>query len=137
MRVCVCVNANARQQQPNLALTCTQSSFVCVCVRGCITDALWYQLLKWRAEGYSNSTSNFVSGNCKCGSVRWEVIRAAVTWALRCVCARVCLCVCVFAFLGRMYRGCVLRYIFEMKSKEVSNCQGKCCQREFKCRSVS
>ena len=46
--------------------------------------------------------------------------RAAVTWALRCVCARVCLC--VFVFLGRMYRGCVLRYIFEMKSKEVSSC---------------
>ena len=94
--VCVCMNANAREEHANLALTCTQSSFVCVCVRGCITDALWYRLLKWIAEGYSNSTSNFVSGNCKCGSVRWEMIRAAVTWALRCVCARVCLCVCVF-----------------------------------------
>ena len=139
LRVCVCVCVGRKQMLGKsihtLALTCTQSSFVCVCVRGCITDALWYRLLKWRAEGYSNSTSNFVSGNCKCGSVRWEMIRAAVTWALRCVCARVCLCVCVcvcvFVFLGRMYRGCVLRYIFEMKSKEVSNCQDKCCQREL------
>ena len=44
--VFVCMNANAREEHPNLALTCTQSSFVCVCVRGCITDALWYRLLK-------------------------------------------------------------------------------------------
>ena len=53
------------------------------------------------------------------------------------MCLRPSVFVCVFVFLGRMYHGCGLRYIFEMKSKEVSNCQGKCCQREFKCRSVS
>ena len=35
---------------------------------------------------------------------------------------RPCVFVCVCVFLGRMYRGCVLRYIFEMKSKEVSSC---------------
>ena len=104
MRVCVCVVCMCvwrrllEKSIQTWALTRTQSSFVCVCVRGCITDALWSRLLKWRSEGYSNSTSNFVSGNCKCGSVRWDVIRAAVTWALRCVCARVCLCVCVCVF---------------------------------------
>jgi len=53
------------------------------------------------------------------------------------VCARVCLCVCVFVFVRRMYHGCFLRYIFEMESKERSNCQGERCQREFECRSVS
>ena len=123
----MCMKANAREEHPNLALTCTQSSFVCVCVRGCITDALWYRLLKWRAKGYPSVTSNFpsvtsnfVGVNCKCGSVRWDVIRAAVTWARRCVCARVCLW--VFVFVMRMYHGCFLRYIFEMESKERSNC---------------
>ena len=79
MRVCVCVNANAREEHLSLALTCTQSLCVCVCVCGCITDALRYVLLKWRAKGHPSVTSNFVSVNCKCGSVRWDVIRAAVT----------------------------------------------------------
>ena len=126
---CVCMNANAREEQPNLALTFIQSSFVCVCVRGCITDALWYRLLKWRAKGYPSVTSNFVSVNCKCGSVRWDVIRAAVTWAWRCVCARVCLW--VFVFVMRMYHGCFSTCIFEMESKERSNCHVELCQCEL------
>ena len=68
------------------ALTCTQS--LCVCVRGCITAAPRYLLLKWRVTVYPSVTTNFVSVNCKCVSVRWDVIRAAVSWAGRCVCAR-------------------------------------------------
>ena len=103
----MCMNAYAREEHLSLAIACTQSLCVCVCVRGCVTDALRYLLLKWRAKGYPNVTSSFVSVNCKFGSVRWDVIRAAVTWAgrcvracacacaSRCVCACVCVCVCV------------------------------------------
>ena len=36
----VCVKAKAREEHPDLALTCTESSFVCVWVRGYVTDAL-------------------------------------------------------------------------------------------------
>ena len=112
------MKAAPREKYPNLGLDAYSVIFcLCSCVR-MYHRLFFYRLLKWTAKGYSNSTSNFVSVNCKCGSVRWDVIRAAVTWALRCVCARVCLC--VFVFVGRMYHGCFLRYIFEMKNKEGS-----------------
>ena len=40
------------------------------------------------------------------------------------MCARVCVCVCVFVFVFvmRMYHGCFSMSIFEMESKERSNC---------------
>ena len=80
--VCVCVNANAREEHLRLALTCTQSLCVCDCVWGCITDALWYLLLKWRAKGYPSVTS----GEMWSGQL----------WRRRGdVCACVCVCFCV------------------------------------------
>ena len=53
------------------------------------------------------------------------MIRAAVTWALRCVRA------CVFVFEMRMYHGCFSMSIFEMESKERSNCHVELCQCEL------
>ena len=54
------------------------------------------------------------------------------------MCARVCvLCVfvygfvCVFVFVMRMYHGCFSMSIFEMESKERSNCHVELCQCEL------
>ena len=63
-------------------------------------------------KDYPSVTSNFVSVNCKCGSAKWDVIRTAVTWAGRCVCARVCVYICVFLFV--CVCGDVSRVLFDV-----------------------
>ena len=65
------------------------------------------------------------------------MIRAAVTWALRCVCVRACVFVCVFVFVMRMYHGCFSMSIFEMESEEQSNCHVAFRQCELQMQVVS
>ena len=50
--------------------------------------------------------------------------------------AGVAMCVraCVFVFVMRMYRGCFSKSIFEMESKERSNCHVGLCECELQMR---
>ena len=47
------------------------------------------------------------------------------------MCVRVCVFVCVFVFVMRMHHGCFSMSIFEMESKERSNCHVELCQCEL------
>ena len=67
--------------------------------------------------------------NCKCGSVRWDLIKAAVTWAGLCV--RTCVFVCVRVCDEEKSRMLSMS-IFEMDSTESNFVSVNC-----KCRSVS
>ena len=94
------------------------------------------------SKGYPSVTSNIVSMNCKSGSARWDVIRAAVTWTDE-VCARVCycvffeyvcFCVCVCVCVGVCVWECITDVsmsIFAMESKERSDCRVGLCECEL------
>ena len=126
MRVCV-YEGGSSSRASKLGLNVYSVIFcLCLCARMYHQRSL-ISAFEMESKGLSKCHVEFVSVNCKCGSVRWDVIRAAVTWALRCVCARVC----VFVFVMRMYHGCFSMSIFEMESKERSNCHVELCQCEL------
>ena len=72
--------------------------------------------------------------NCKCGSVRWDLIRAAVTWAGLCV--RACVFVCV-RVCDEENHGCSRCLFLKWTAKRDPLVTSNFVSVNCKCRSVS